>query len=139
VALRPHLSAGLPLTVADTMQKRPYEDQASPSTNATRKSPNEGRSASLVALSAGFGPEIAALESKAKAALGLLNMVRKALPEAEKNHVLSASYQEETLVVTTDSAAWSTHLRYRENSLREQLIALGEKPFTVLKVRVGRP
>jgi len=93
----------------------------------------------LVALSAGFGPQIAALESKAKAALGLLNLVRKALPEPEKNHVLSASYQDDTLVVTTDSAAWCTHLRYRENTLREQLIALGEKPFTVLKVRVGRP
>jgi hypothetical protein len=92
-----------------------------------------------LALSAGFGPEIAALESKAKAALGLLNQVRKALPEPEKNHVLSASYQDDTLVVTTDSAAWSTHLRYRENSLREQLVAMGEKSFTVLKVRVGRP
>jgi hypothetical protein len=79
------------------------------------------------------------LESQAKAALGLLAQVRKALPEHEKNHVLSASYHEDKLVITTDSAAWSTHFRYRENTLREQLVALGEKPFTVLKVRVGRP
>jgi hypothetical protein len=79
------------------------------------------------------------LENQAKAALGLLNQVRKALPEPEKNHVLSASYQDDTLIVTSDSAAWCSHLRYRENFLREQLAALGEKPFTVLKVRVGRP
>jgi hypothetical protein len=121
------------------MQKRPYEDQASPSTNGIRKSPFGGQSASLIPLSAGLGPQIAALENQAKAALGLLNQVRKALPEPEKNHVLSASYQDDTLIVTTDSAAWCTHLRYRETSLREQLVALGEKPFTVLKVRVGRP
>jgi hypothetical protein len=139
VALRPRLSAGLPLTVADTMQKRPYEDQASPTPNGTRKPLSGGRSESLVALSAGLGPAIAALESQAKAALGLLGQVRKALPEPEKNHVLSASYQDDTLLITADSAAWCTHLRYRENALREQLVALGEKPFTLLKVRVGRP
>jgi hypothetical protein len=90
-------------------------------------------------LSAGLGPQIAALEQQAKAALGLLNRVRQALPEPDKTHVLSASYHEDTLVVTADSAAWCTHLRYQENALRERLVTLGEKPFTVLKVRVGRP
>ena len=139
MALRPRLSAGLPLTVASTMQKRPYEDQASPVPNSARKSLSGGRPESLIALSAGLGPNIAALESQAKAALGLLGQVRKVLPEPEKNHVLSASYQDDTLLITTDSAAWSTHLRYRENALREQLVALGERSFTVLKVRVGRP
>ncbi len=82
---------------------------------------------------------IAALESQAKAALGLLARVRKVLSEPDKSHVLSASYLDGTLVITTDSAAWCTRLRYQENALREQLVMLGEKPFTVLKVRVGRP
>ena len=121
------------------MQKRPYEDQASQLANAVTKPRSAAKPGSLLALSAGLGPRIAALESQAKAALGLVAQVRKALPEHEKSHVLSASYHEDTLVITTDSAAWSTHLRYRESALREQLVSLGEKPFTVLKVRVGRP
>ena len=90
-------------------------------------------------LSEGLGPKIAALEARATAALSLVGRVRDALPQPEKNHLLSASYRDDTLVLTTDSAAWGTRLRYQEASLREALVARGEKPFTVLKVRVGRP
>jgi hypothetical protein len=90
-------------------------------------------------LSAGLGPRIEALEIAAKAARTLTDRVRAALPEPEKNHVVSAGYQEETLVIAADSAAWGTRIRYLEESLRERLKTAGEKPFTVLKVRVGRP
>lgn len=139
MALRPRLSVGLPLTVADTMQKRSHQDQASPMPNGPRKPSSGGRPESLVALSAGFGPQIAELERQAKAALGLLDVVKRALTDPVKNHVLSASYQDSQLHLTADSAVWSTHLRYGENALREKLVELGERPFTVLKVRVGRP
>jgi len=121
------------------MQKRTHEDQAPEAPNTALKQPARVTAASLLPFSAGFGSKIAALEQQAKAALDLLSRVRKALPEPEKNHVLSASYHDDSLVVTTDSAAWSTRLRYQESALREQLVKLGEKPFTVLKVRVGRP
>ena len=121
------------------MQKRPYEDQAPPSPSRTLNRPSGHKPEALRPLSAGFGPQIAALEQQAKAALGLVDRVRQALPEPDKTHVLSASYHEDTLVVTTDSAAWCAHLRYQENALRERLVTLGEKPFTVFKVRVGRP
>jgi len=93
----------------------------------------------LRAFSDGLGPRIAALEARAKAVLALSDKVRLALPGPEKNHVLSASYREDTLIISTDSAAWCGHIRYQENTLRERLIAAGEKSFTVLKVRVGRP
>jgi len=90
-------------------------------------------------LSAGFGASIDALENAAKAALSLTDKVRAALPEPEKNHVVSAGYHEETLVIAADSAAWTTRIRYLEESLRKHWQTLGEKPFTNLKVRVGRP
>jgi len=93
----------------------------------------------LRAFSDDLGPRIAALETRAKAALALSDKVRAALAEPEKNHVLSASYRDDTLIISADSAAWCGHIRYQENSLRERLIAAGEKPFTVLRVRVGRP
>jgi hypothetical protein len=121
------------------MQKRPYEDQAPPSPSEAVKRRSGLMSDALRPLSAGLGPQIAALEQQAKAALGLLDRVRQALPEPDKTHVLSASYHDDVLVVTTDSAAWCAHLRYQENALRERLVTLGEKRFTVLKVRVGRP
>jgi len=96
-------------------------------------------SESLTPLGAGLGVRIEALEQKAKAALALTDRVRAALPDPEKNHVLSASYHDETLVIAADSAAWSTRIRYREQALRDAWSRLGEKPFTHLKVRVARP
>ena len=139
MALRPRLSVGLPLTVSDTMQKKPYEIQAPESLSGRRSPASAASAAGLMPLSASWGAKIAALESQAKAALKLVDLLRAGLPENEKNHLISAVYHEDTLVLTTDSAAWGTHLRYRENALREQLAAMGEKPFTNLKVRVGRP
>jgi hypothetical protein len=90
-------------------------------------------------LSAGFGAGIEALESAAKAALSLTEKVRAALPEPEKNHVVSAGYHEEILIIAADSAAWTARIRYLEDSFRKHWQTSGEKPFTVLKVRVGRP
>ncbi len=96
-------------------------------------------SGSLVPLSAGLGAPIAELEARAKQAFKLTDLVRAALPAPEKNHVVSASYRDETLVVSTDSPAWTAQVRYREEALRKHLEQAGEKPFTKLKVRVGHP
>jgi hypothetical protein len=96
-------------------------------------------SQALKPLSSGLGPRIEALQEQAKTALALTDRVRNALPEPEKNHLISAGYTDGTLTIATDSAAWCTRIRYLEESLRERLAALGEKPFTILKVRVGRP
>ena len=94
-------------------------------------------SGGLQPLSAALGGGIAALEARAKEAFRLLDVVRAALPEPEKNHVLSAVYRDDTLVIGVDSAAWTAHVRYREQSLLKGLLDAGEKPFTKLKVRVG--
>ena len=90
-------------------------------------------------MSAGLGPLIAALEQRAKASLDLTGKVRAALEGDEKQHVISASYRGDTLVVVADSAAWCPHIRYAQASLFEKLRAAGETQFTKLKVKVGAP
>jgi hypothetical protein len=55
----------------------------------------------------------------------------------ERQHVLAAAFHEDTLVITTDSAAWTAQIRFAHDDLRKQLAAAGEKTFIHLKVRVG--
>ena len=93
----------------------------------------------LQPLSAVLSGRVADLEARALQAFKLTDVVRSALPEPEKNHVLSASYREEMLVISTDSAMWTARIRYLEEALRARLAEIGEKPFTKLKVRVGMP
>jgi hypothetical protein len=121
------------------MQNGMLEDQVPATLESARATRTKVMSDKLRAFSDGFGPRIAALEERAKAVLALSDKVRAALSEPEKSHVVSASYRDDVLIISTDSAAWCGHIRYQENSLRERLVAAGEKPFTVLKVRVGRP
>ena len=82
--------------------------------------------------------KVADLEKRAKAALSLTEQVRASLPEEQKSHVLSASYRDETLSVTMDSAAWCPQVRYGAEGLLERLKANGGPEFAKLKVRVGR-
>ena len=46
----------------------------------------------------------------------LTERVRAALPGPEKDHVVSASYRDDTLVVLADSAAWCPQIRYAQRS-----------------------
>jgi hypothetical protein len=80
---------------------------------------------------------LAGLEQRAKRVMNLTTKVRNALSEPERHHVLAAAYHEDTLVVTTDSAAWTAQIRFAQDELRKQLAAAGEKTFIHLKVRVG--
>ena len=89
-------------------------------------------------LSEGLGPILAELERRAQATVDLAARVRGALPGPEKDHVLSATYKDQTLVILADSAAWATHIRYAQSELLERLRATGETRFTKLKVKVGR-
>ena len=86
-----------------------------------------------------LGPNIAALEERAKASLDLTQRVRNALADPEKNHVVAASYKADDLIVLVDSAAWCTRIRYTEAELSATLRAAGEKAFTRIKIRVGLP
>jgi hypothetical protein len=78
------------------------------------------------------------LEQKAKRIQSLTDKVRSAIPGAEREHVLAAAFHDDTLVITTDSAAWSTRIRFAQDELRASLNAQGEKTFVHLKVRVGK-
>jgi hypothetical protein len=69
----------------------------------------------------------------------LTAQVRAVLSGDEKDHVISASYRGSTLVVIADSAAWSTHIRYAQEQLLEQVRGPSETRFEKLRVRVGRP
>ena len=89
-------------------------------------------------LSAGLGPRFADLERRAQATVDLAARVRAALPGPEKDHVVSASYRDDTLVVLMDSAAWGSRLRYAQQELLAQLHADGVTQFTKVRVKVGR-
>ncbi len=121
------------------MQKTPRQDQAPGAQSTATIGVTTVMSASLQPLSGALGGEIANLEARAKQAFKLLDLVRAALAEPEKNHVLSATYRDDTLVIRTDSAMWTAQVRYKEAALLNSLTAAGEKPFTKLKVRVGQP
>lgn len=84
-----------------------------------------------------LGPMFADLERRAQASVNLTSKVRAALEGAEKEHVISASYRGETLVVIADSAAWCAQIRYAQAMLLDQLRAGGETQFTKLQVKVG--
>jgi hypothetical protein len=89
-------------------------------------------------LSETLGPLLADLERRAHATVELTDRVRAALPGDAKDHVISASYRGNTLVVLADSAVWCPHIRYAQQQLLATLQADGETQFTKLRVRVGR-
>jgi hypothetical protein len=89
-------------------------------------------------LAAGLGPLIANLERRARATQDVTTRVRDALPSPEKEHFLSASYREDTLVLSMDSAAWCSRIRYEQQALIAALHAAGETRVTKIRVRVGR-
>jgi hypothetical protein len=90
-------------------------------------------------LTAGLGPSFSTLERRSQAMMELTAKVREALTGAEKEHVISASYRGSTLVVIADSAAWSTHIRYAQQQLLDQVSGPGDTRFTKLRVKVGAP
>jgi hypothetical protein len=83
------------------------------------------------------GGALAKLERRANAVLSLTAKVRQTLSGPERTHVLAAAYHEDTLVITTDSAAWTAQIRFAQDELRNKLVTAGEQPFVQLKVRVG--
>ena len=59
------------------------------------------------------------------------------LPENEKEHVISATYDEETLVIVTNSAAWASRIRYGQERMLAALRDQGETKGTKMRVSVG--
>lgn len=78
------------------------------------------------------------LEQQAKKIQSLTDRVRASLSGPERDHVLAAAYHDDTLVITTDSAAWTAQIRFAQDDLRQSLVARGERVFVHLKVRVGQ-
>jgi len=91
----------------------------------------------MKSLADGLGPLFANLEQRARDHLNLTDKVRAALHGDEKEHVISASYHGDTLIVVADSAAWCPQIRYAQTVLIERLRAAGETQFTKVKVKVG--
>jgi len=85
----------------------------------------------------GLGGVFADLERRARQSIELTDKVRAALDGPEKNHVLSATYRDDTLLISVDSAAWASHVHYVQEQLTERLRAAGESQFARIKVRVG--
>ncbi len=95
-------------------------------------------SESLQPLGFALPARIADLETRARAALSLTEQVRSVLPSEQGSHLLSASYQDDTLSMTMDSAAWCPQVRYAATAILEALKASGGPDFVKLRVRVGR-
>jgi len=85
----------------------------------------------------GLGGLFADLERRAQQSIELTDKVRAALDGPEKIHVLSATYRDDTLVVSVDSAAWASHVHYVQEQLTERLRAAGETQFSRIRVKVG--
>jgi hypothetical protein len=85
-----------------------------------------------------LGALFADLERRVQTTVDLTAQVRTALQGAEKDHVISVTCRDDTLVVLADSAAWCPRIRYAQQRVLEALRAGGETRFTKLKVKVGR-
>ena len=85
-----------------------------------------------------LGGLFAELERRVQATVDLTAQVRTALQGAEKDHVISVSCRDDTLVVLADSAAWCPRIRYAQQLVLDALRASGETRFTKIKVKVGR-
>ena len=120
------------------MQKRPPKDQASAPHSGASRSADRLVSSAFQPLGFSLPGKVADLEKRAKAALSLTEQVRESLPQPQQSHLLSASYRDDTLSVTMDSAAWCPQVRYAAERLLENLKARGGPEFGKLKVRVGR-
>ena len=84
-----------------------------------------------------IGPLFSDLERRTRETLDLTAKVRRVLAENEKEHLISATYDEDTLVLTTDSAAWASRLRYVQEQLLTALREQGETQGQKIRVRVG--
>ena len=78
------------------------------------------------------------LERRLQSTVDLTVQVRTALQGAEKDHIVSVTCRDDTLVVLADSAAWCPRIRYAQQQVLDALRASGETRFTKLKVKVGR-
>jgi hypothetical protein len=85
-----------------------------------------------------LGPLLADLERRVQSTVDLTMQVRTALQGAEKDHIVSVTCRDDTLVVLADSAAWCPRIRYAQQQVLDALRAGGETRFTKLKVKVGR-
>jgi len=85
-----------------------------------------------------LGPLLADLERRVQSTVDLTMQVRTALQGAEKDHIVSVTCRDDTLVVLADSAAWCPRIRYAQQHVLDALRASGETRFTKLKVKVGR-
>lgn len=92
----------------------------------------------LKPLLAGLTPALEQLARRAAATQGLTTLVRQALAEPLRPHVVSAVRRGDDLVVIVDSAAWSARVRYAGPGLKEQLATAGETVAGKVRVRVGR-
>lgn len=86
-----------------------------------------------------LGPSFATLEARTRMMMELTEQVRSVLTGNEKEHVISASYRDSTLVVIATSAAWSTHIRYAQEQLLERVRGPNDMRFNKLRVKVGQP
>ena len=91
---------------------------------------------SLKPLFGGPLPGLAQLATRAAASQSLTALVQRELPGQLGAHVVSVARHDDDLLVTVDSAAWATRVRYAGPRTKERLAELGEPVAGKVRVRV---
>ena len=79
---------------------------------------------------------LANYQQKIKQQQYLLNIVKTCLPKTLTNHVLYCVISAEKLLIYTDSAAWSSQLRFYQQSMLNALIDTNEVFINAVKIKI---
>jgi hypothetical protein len=97
------------------------------------------KSKSLSELIGGSSKALRDLRERLDERSELLLRVRSCLPPRLIDHVISAGLQDGCLTLGTQSAAWSSRLRYVKNDLQTQLHRDHGLAITSVRIRVMAP
>ena len=66
----------------------------------------------------------------------LLNTIRSALPDSLSSHALFCVASEEKLLLYTDSAIWSSQLRFHQQAILQAILTKNQGDFISIKIKI---
>ncbi|MEI7795480.1 MAG: DciA family protein [Methylococcaceae bacterium] len=82
-------------------------------------------------------PAIDALVAEVARQKDLLSVVRRALPEMLAQHTLSCVIHNATLLIYTDSAVWSSQLRFYNSAIMAEIRPFISEPIKMVQIRLS--
>ena len=68
----------------------------------------------------------------------LLSVVRSVLPETLAQHTLRCVIHNATLLIYTDSAVWSSQLRFYNSAILAAILPIIAEPIKTIQIRLSR-